>query len=279
MPGLTVVAVVDPALPADSSDIPVPVRMLSDIRAGDVDYCVVSIPPGANPQVAAHLATEGIPTVFDKPLATSMSDALTISARYTRGATECLTAYTERYQASIEFLRSSYHLGCAGELLGIHAIRAGKFRTNGLDMVHDLLTHDLDLTGWIIDARISQIDSARYTENLIHVTGQLTIGIPFFYQVANRNSYPRRQFRLIGTNQRLSADTLNSRVLVRDHVERSRLGPPRMLSTMNPPALIGVHRDMRDQVLRGMPGRLASINESLARVLDADHVREALLTS
>ncbi len=125
------VAAVDPLRPAAAGSLP-----WADRVPADLDFAVVATPTVVHAEVAGPLLAAGVPVLVEKPLA------------HTPGAAERLAAaprlavnHLERFNPALDALPAG------ARLRFVRAERLGPFQRRGVDVdvVHDLMVHDLDL--------------------------------------------------------------------------------------------------------------------------------------
>lgn len=106
------------------------------------DAAVIAVPTPVLADVAVEVLSHGVPTLVEKPLASSTALARWVEDTAFGADTYCQVGYVERYNPALPYL-----MGKVDELGGaqlIHTVRVGPDRLNA-DIRLDLLTHDIDL--------------------------------------------------------------------------------------------------------------------------------------
>lgn len=145
IPDTTFVAVVD-ADPARASEHAAAygVEALSDPAAliGRVDAVTVATPTHAHHAVAAALLDAGIHVLVEKPMTTTLAEADDLIARAAARGVQFAVGHTERFNPAVDVA-----LGLLTRPRFIEVHRLGTFpdRSLDIDVVFDLMIHDLDL--------------------------------------------------------------------------------------------------------------------------------------
>jgi predicted dehydrogenase len=128
----------------------------SDYRGllGKVDAVSVAVPTLAHREVAGAFLEHGIPTMVEKPLATSLAEAEELVELADRRATLLQVGHIERYNPALSALeglafRPKY---IAAERLGTYT-----FRSTDIGVVLDLMIHDIDLILSMIAAPVRSV--------------------------------------------------------------------------------------------------------------------------
>lgn len=154
-------------------------------------------------------------------------------------------------------------------------------------MIHDLATHDLDLTAWITNTRYTSIAartahrSGRPHEDLLAALGQLTDGTITHHQVNWISPLKERTTIVTGDNGILVADTLTADLSYwangSTHTQWEALtafrgvteGDVTRYAILKREPLIAEHEAFRDLVL-GHSQRTATLHDGLHAVLVAN---------
>jgi predicted dehydrogenase len=121
------------------------------------DGIVVAVPTRAHEQVATQALSEGIPVLVEKPLASSLeaADRMLAVARE-RGAV-VLTGHVERFNAAV--LAAEAYLE-APLFIESHRLAPFQLRGTDVDVVRDLMIHDVDLVRTLVQTPIDEISAA-----------------------------------------------------------------------------------------------------------------------
>ena len=159
MPGVDLVGVVDTNLQrareiADAhgtSAVADPAALV-----GVVDAVIVATPTESHAEVASPFLEAGTAVLIEKPLARSLveADALVALAR-ARGATLAV-GHTERFNPALALARPMLS---APRFIEGHRLGTFPDRSLDIDVVFDLMIHDIDVVLSVVDAPVTTIDA------------------------------------------------------------------------------------------------------------------------
>ncbi len=123
---------------------------------GVVDAVVVATPTASHASVATPFLEVGTAVLIEKPLARSMAeaDALVALAR-ARGATLAV-GHTERFNPAVEAARP---LLTAPRFIEGHRLGTFPDRSLDIDVVFDLMIHDIDVVLSVVNSPVAGIDA------------------------------------------------------------------------------------------------------------------------
>ncbi len=133
-------------------------EVLTDLTLlpGVVDAVTIAVPTEAHLAVALPLVEAGVPVLVEKPLARSLADAdLLLSAARDRGVMVAV-GHTERFNPALVAARP--HLGVP-RFIEVHRLGTFPERSLDIDVVFDLMIHDLDVILSIVDSPLAAIDA------------------------------------------------------------------------------------------------------------------------
>ena len=108
----------------------------------DVDAVTVAVPTEAHRQVAEPFLERGIPVLVEKPIAASLADADALIAAASAAGTLLAVGHTERYNPAVIAARP---LITAPRFIEVHRLAQFPDRSLDVDVVFDVMIHDLDL--------------------------------------------------------------------------------------------------------------------------------------
>src|SRR5690606_9755281 len=114
-------------------------------HAGDVDAVIVAVPSADHRAVAEPLLARGIPCLVEKPFALTEEDCRALIEAADKSRACLQIGHVERFNAGVQaFLAQN---PAAGEMRTLTARRmnAGSARVTDIDVVLDLMVHDLDV--------------------------------------------------------------------------------------------------------------------------------------
>jgi len=123
---------------------------------GAVDAVTIAVPPESHLGVALPLVEAGLPVLVEKPLARSVGEAdRLLEAARTRGVTLAV-GHTERFNPAVAAARP--HLGMP-RFIEVHRLGTFPERSLDIDVVFDLMIHDLDVILSIVNSPMVAIDA------------------------------------------------------------------------------------------------------------------------
>jgi UDP-N-acetylglucosamine 3-dehydrogenase len=187
------------------------------IRLG-LDYAVLACPTLLHEPLGVILAAAGLPTLIEKPLAGDPAAATRLAEAFHTAGVPAAVGYIERFNPALIALRQRVQDGQLGDVFSVATRRTGPYPTRITDVgvIHDLATHDLDLTAWIAGSRYTSITartahrSGRVHEDQLEAIGQLSDGTITHHQVNWLSPLKARTTTVIGDHGVLIADTLTT---------------------------------------------------------------------
>jgi predicted dehydrogenase len=159
LPGVELVAVVDTnrarAEDVGSAHGARPLYDAGDL-VGQVDAVTIAVPTELHRDVALQFLEAGLPVLVEKPMARSLVEADEMIAAAQSAGVALAVGQTERFNPAVE---------AAGKLLVdprfIEVHRLGTFpeRSLDIDVVFDLMIHDLDVVLSLVHAEVASIEA------------------------------------------------------------------------------------------------------------------------
>ncbi|MFE3150044.1 Gfo/Idh/MocA family protein [Streptomyces sp. NPDC059218] len=195
--------------------IPVVADLDALLRIG-LDYAVLACPTLLHEPLGIALAAAGVPTLIEKPLAGDPDSARRLAQAFHTSSVPAAVGYIERFNPALIALRQRLEAGQLGDVFSVATRRTGPYpvRITDVGVIHDLATHDLDLTAWITNTRYTSIAartahrSGRPHEDLLAALGQLSDGTITHHQVNWVSPLKERTTVVTGDRGILVADTL-----------------------------------------------------------------------
>jgi predicted dehydrogenase len=120
-----------------------------DTLLSHVDAVTLAVPTEAHQRVAMPFLRQGVPVLVEKPIAASVAQAdEMIDAAAHSGATLAV-GHTERYNPAIT---TAMPLITAPQFVEVHRLAAFPGRSLDIDVVFDLMIHDLDVVLAVVNA-------------------------------------------------------------------------------------------------------------------------------
>jgi predicted dehydrogenase len=216
--GVELVAVLDPA-PGAAAPFGVPVVAdLEQLLALRLDYAVIACPTALHEEIGMRLAEAGVHALIEKPLAPSVGAAhRLVDAFESRGLVGAV-GHIERYNPSLQSLRSRLEAGELGDIYQIVTRRQGPFpgRIADVGVVMDLATHDIDLTAWVTGRQYLHVAartvsrSGRPHEDMVSAVAGLDGGVMANHLVNWLSPFKERSTVITGERGSFVADTLTA---------------------------------------------------------------------
>ena len=119
-------------------------RPLTDYREllGGIDAVVVAVPTELHREVVAPFLERGIPVLVEKPMSRSLEDADAMLAAARAARTILAVGHTERHNPAVAV---AMRLVKSPRFIEVHRLSAFPDRSLDIDVVFDLMIHDLDV--------------------------------------------------------------------------------------------------------------------------------------
>src|SRR5262245_52061471 len=216
--GVELVGVVEPtAQGRRPAGVPV-VGTVGELIDLGIDYAVVASPTATHLEIGLELAANGISALLEKPLAHTVEAASKLVQAFEDADVIAGVGHIERYNPSLQSLRSRLEAGELGEIVQVVTRRQGPFphRIGDVGVVMDLATHDIDLTSWVTGQAYRSIAahtvfrSGRPHEDMVAAIGQLTNGAMVNHLVNWLSPLKERSTVVTGDHGCFVADTLTA---------------------------------------------------------------------
>jgi predicted dehydrogenase len=159
LPGVQLSAVVDTNQPrAEEIARTVNTRALFDARelVGHVDAVTIAVPTELHRDVALPFLAAGIAVLVEKPMARSLAEADEMIDSAARRGVALAVGQTERFNPAVEVARP---LLVDPRFIEVHRLGAFPERSLDIDVVFDLMIHDLDVVLSLIHAEVESIEA------------------------------------------------------------------------------------------------------------------------
>jgi predicted dehydrogenase len=159
LPGVTLVAVVDRNRPrADEIAAANRTRALTDYRDlfGQVDAVTIAVPTELHAEIGAAFLSAGVPALIEKPLARSLAEADALIAAAARSGVTLAVGHTERFNPAVAAARP---LLVDPRFIEVHRLGTFPERSLDIDVVFDLMIHDLDVVLSLVASEVASIEA------------------------------------------------------------------------------------------------------------------------
>jgi predicted dehydrogenase len=159
LPGATLVGVVD-VKPERAAEIAAAhgSRSFTDYHdlLDQVDAVSIAVPTEAHLDVASAFLDRGIPVLVEKPLAPSVEDADRMIGLATARGTVLAVGHTERFNPAVA---AASRLLQDPRFIEVHRLGTFPERSLDIDVVFDLMIHDLDVVLSIVRAPVASVEA------------------------------------------------------------------------------------------------------------------------
>jgi predicted dehydrogenase len=133
-------------------------RVLTDLAEipGCADAVTIAVPTESHVAVARPLIEAGIPVLVEKPLARSLVEADALLDLAAARNVMVAVGHTERFNPAVVAARA--HLR-APRFIEVHRLGTFSERSLDIDVVFDLMIHDLDIVLSVVDSEVVAIDA------------------------------------------------------------------------------------------------------------------------
>jgi predicted dehydrogenase len=124
--------------------------------AGTVDAVTIAVPTERHRDVAMRFLDAGVPALVEKPLARSLDEADRMIAAAARAGVALAVGHTERFNPAVDAARS---LLIDPRFVEVHRLGTFPERSLDIDVVFDLMIHDLDVVLSIVRSDVESIEA------------------------------------------------------------------------------------------------------------------------
>jgi predicted dehydrogenase len=123
---------------------------------GQVDLVSIATPTEIHAEIAALFLDHGVPVLVEKPLARSVAEADAIIAAAARSGAALAVGHTERFNPAVMAARAAVQ---NPRFIEVHRLGTFPERSLDIDVVFDLMIHDLDLVLSVVQSEVQSIDA------------------------------------------------------------------------------------------------------------------------
>jgi len=159
MPGVELVGVVDTHLGrAEEVASASRTRAMLDARelTGKVDAVTVAVPTETHLEIARPFLLAGVPVLVEKPMARSLAEADELIGVAAKSGSLLAVGHTERFNPAVAVARV---LLSDPRFIEVHRLGAFPERSLDIDVVFDVMIHDLDVILSVVDSPVESIDA------------------------------------------------------------------------------------------------------------------------
>lgn len=133
-------------------------RALTDHRdlLDDVDAVIVAVPTEIHREIAVPFLERGVAVLVEKPMSRSIADADAMLEAARRGNAVLAVGHTERHNPAVAAVGP---LVTAPRFIEVHRLSAFPERSLDIDVVFDLMIHDLDIIIAMVGSDVTSIEA------------------------------------------------------------------------------------------------------------------------
>lgn len=133
-------------------------RALYDSREllGQVDAVTVAVPTEQHRDIALPFLESRVPVLVEKPMTRSLDEADALIVAAAKAGVPLAVGHTERFNPAVEAARS---LLSDPRFIEVHRLGAFPERSLDIDVVFDLMIHDLDIVLSLVQADVTSIEA------------------------------------------------------------------------------------------------------------------------
>ncbi len=142
------------------------------------DLVAVVVPTHLHFEVASDLLSRGINVLLEKPMASTVDEALALIQLAQLHGAKLAIGHVERFNPAVTEVKRHLVAGELGRMFHLHARRIGPFppRIRDVGVTLDLASHDIDVMRYLTDAEVEHVYSE--TQRYIHTTHEdLLLGV------------------------------------------------------------------------------------------------------
>ncbi len=141
-------------------------RQLIEFGADELDAVSIACPSEYHAEVALEALAADLHVLVEKPIATTLPDALRMRGAAMEADRKLMVGHVERFNPAVAKLRELVADGRLGNVYRAHTTRVGPLpsRIQDTGVAIDLATHDLDVMQHVLDRQIGEIyaDGGRF---------------------------------------------------------------------------------------------------------------------
>lgn len=159
MPGVELVAVVD-TNQARAQEIAAANNTQAFVDAagliGKVDAVSIAVPTERHLEIALPFLKAGVPVLVEKPMARSLEEADLMIAAAADAGVVLAVGQTERFNPAVEAARPMLR---DPRFIEVHRLGTFPERSLDIDVVFDLMIHDLDVVASLVDSEVESVEA------------------------------------------------------------------------------------------------------------------------
>ena len=179
-----------------------------------VDAVSIVVPTTFHFDVAQPFLEAGIPTMLEKPIAANVKEARRLVEIASQHNTPLLIGHLERYNPAWEAV---YREVSEPKFIEVHRLGTFVERATDVDVITDLMIHDLDLVLALVDDTVEKIDAvgSKVITNHVDIANvrlQFCSGVVANLTASRVSNKRVRRFRVFGPEGYIGADLADQKI-------------------------------------------------------------------
>lgn len=129
---------------------------VADVLSKNVDAVVIAAPTAVHVDLAIPLVEAGVAVLVEKPMAASLSDADRLIEAAERRGSIVAVGHTERFNPAVS---AAIPLVSSPRFVEVHRLGTFPERSLDIDVVFDLMIHDLDLLLAVVESDVASVEA------------------------------------------------------------------------------------------------------------------------
>ncbi|MBI2930748.1 MAG: Gfo/Idh/MocA family oxidoreductase [Planctomycetes bacterium] len=177
---------------------------------GKVDAVSIAVPTVGHFAVAKEFLERGIPVLVEKPLAKTIEEAEELVRIARRHRAPLAVGHVERFNPAVMAARKMIE---RPRFIEVHRLSPFRFRSTDIDVVHDLMIHDIDIILHFVASELKRIDAVGVSllfgsEDIANARLEFEDGCVANVTASRVSDKQMRKIRMFSTNGYVSIDTL-----------------------------------------------------------------------
>jgi predicted dehydrogenase len=245
LPGVKLAAVVEPVRErAEAAARAYGAEIVGDVRdlAGRVDAASVVVPTAAHAAVATELLERGIPCLVEKPITKTIEEADQLVGLARRAGVALQVGHIERFNPAVVAVQGK--IG-PPRFIECHRLSAFKFRSTDVDVVMDLMIHDIDILLHLVQSPVARVEAMGVPvltdqEDIANARLVFETGCVANVTASRVSDKAMRKIRIFAPDVYASLDTMAGRAVI---YRKPADLPSRLAAALADPSILAVAKD------------------------------------
>lgn len=190
-------------------------RVAELLDCEDIDAIVIATPTDTHCNIAIKCMEHGYDVLVEKPLASSLADAVKINECAQRYGRTLAVGYIERYNPAFRALCSDERLSSLGRITSLNIKRVGGLPRSANNVILDLMTHDINLLQYLLRKEPRKVYTSMLEHNGIVDSAQVLFDFEGLSATCESNwisPIKRRIIQVTGTSAYCEVDLISQTI-------------------------------------------------------------------